>query len=149
MDESGNRDSKRARTVLAFLTVVLFAAIAALLAHRNNIAFDAELWRSSLSRLDAQRPDGQPRKRMVRSLLASPRLDGMSRGQVIALLGLPNSMETAEGAPEGDLARAYRYRYFLGAPSFRVFSPGDTQFTFLVIEFSEKGTADRRYLVDD
>jgi hypothetical protein len=129
------------RTVV--ITVVIGVAVAAvllgalLLSSRpvgwGDQAFDQRQWKAAKS-WEADNPRGK----MVRSLMRAHDLRGMTRDQVIALLGPPDGVDkriednlSVSGA---DAAAAGEFEYLLGAYSgYRV------DFDFLAIRFDKRG----------
>jgi hypothetical protein len=102
------------------------------LVHRRH--FDAELWRKqAISEPDTTWP---PRLCMVNHLIASGRLDGLSHGEVLELLGPPSQGPPLAGAT---------YGYYLGPE--RGFIRIDSE--WLLIAFSENGKVSRYWIGRD
>lgn len=100
----------------------------------ESMPFDSMVWASSEK--DYPTSDGSPprRQRMARDLIASDRLIGLAREQVVERLGPPEAL--GERRPMS---------YFLGGPP--PFIPID--FEHLGIEFDEKGQVARVFVWRD
>jgi len=99
----------------------------------ESMPFDSIVWASAEK--DYPTPDGSPprRQRMARDLIASERLIGLTREQVVALLGPPE-----------DLGERWPMSYFLGPPPF---IPIDNE--HLGIEFDAQGQVSRVFVLVD
>ena len=119
----------RGRRILLSLGVcgALFAGWVLWLRHEDaqSRIFDAEIWRET-------RSTDYVRGRMVPDLIARHRLEGMTRGQIVALLGEPTGL------------RAGAFVYDLGYPDDDPF-PIDPY--LLVIDFDPRGVAVRHAVV--
>jgi hypothetical protein len=95
-------------------------------AHRKT--FDAEIWKNQ----DNTKQDifWPPRLCMVDNLMSSKRLDGLSRIQVIELLGPPHSKDFPGGAAQCDI------HYYLGPE--RGFIRIDSEWLFIKFDNDEK-----------
>ena len=114
--------------------LVLGSAVADLV-HRQK--FDAELWRNqeNVDR-DIMWP---PRLCMVDNLMSSGRLDGLTRDEVVQLLGLPHDKSFPFGAKHCDI------HYYLGPD--RGFFRIDSEWLF--VTFGDDGKIDQYWLYRD
>ncbi|MBN1788629.1 MAG: hypothetical protein JW806_09590 [Sedimentisphaerales bacterium] len=103
--------------------------------HRER--FDAELWRSE----EGFNYEGMWPHRlcMVDNLMSSGKLDGLTRNQVVELLGLPHSKEFPHGAVDCDI------HYYLGPE--RGFIGIDSEWLF--IKFDNNGRVVKYWIYTD
>lgn len=123
-----------APTVILIGWLFLGNPIANLTHHQN---FDAELWRNQEKvERDTMWP---PRLCMVDDLMSSGRLDGLTRKQVVELLGPPHDKSFPAGAKNADI------HYYLGPE--RGYIRIDSE--WLLITFGDTGTVNRYWLYRD
>ena len=101
---------------------------------RHRRAFDSHAWKHQTRAEEASM--GPPRLCMADSLVGSGRLDGMTKGQVIDLLGPPSSEVTDD---------TYFFDYYLGPERGFIRIDSET----LVIEFRDDGKVRRYWIYRD
>jgi hypothetical protein len=115
-----------------FVFAVLWDIPREIAERRNRLPFDSSTWKASL----ANNSNDSIRLRMVDDLLRRHSLLGMTREDVMSLLGHP---------PKTEYFRDYDFVYWLGPE--RSFMSIDSE--WLAVKFSEDGRVSKARLVSD